>query len=154
MSAGLISRVLQKAPPKAYLGRRYHISASHRLHSNAYTDEENRATYGKCNNPHGHGHNYVIEVVVSGQVDAATGMVCDLVKLDAFARKEIIERFDHMNLNILEGFSNLVPTSENLCIELHTIFERGYKGAHIEYVRVLETANNAFEYAGAGDPAE
>lgn len=140
--------------PKAYLGRRYHFSASHRLHSDAYSEEENQAVYGKCNNPHGHGHNYVVEVLVSGKVDPATGRVCDLAELDAFARKEVVERFDHMNLNTLESFSAAVPTSENLCIALHRIFEQGYKGARLEKVRVLETGNNAFEYAGAGVSAE
>ncbi len=140
--------------PKAYLGRRYHFSSSHRLHSDAYTEEQNRAVYGKCNNPHGHGHNYVVEVVLSGRVDEATGMVCDLGELDAFARKEILERFDHMHLNTLESFSKAVPTSENLCIEIYRIFKAGYTGAHLEHVRVLETNNNAFEYAGDGAAAE
>ncbi len=135
---------------KGYLGRRYRISASHRLHSGAYTDEENRAVYGKCNNPHGHGHNYVIEVVVSGQVAPATGMVCNLADLDSFARKEVVDRFDHMNLNTFECFENLVPTTENLCIEVYGIFERGFKGAHLESVNVQETTNNYFEYAGPG----
>ncbi len=68
---------------KAYFGRRYTLSASHRLHADALTDAENRAAYGKCNNPHGHGHNYVIEVLVGGTVDEATGMVIDLAALDA-----------------------------------------------------------------------
>lgn len=134
---------------KAYLGRRYHLSASHRLHSTAYSDEENRAVYGKCNNPHGHGHNYVIEVVVSGQVDQATGMVCNLAELDSFARKEVVERFDQMNLNTFECFQNLVPTTENLCIEVYRIFKQGFMAAHVERVKVLETSNNFFEYAGA-----
>ena len=67
---------------KAYFGRRYRLSASHRLHCDALTDADNREIYGKCNNPHGHGHNYVIEVLVGGEVDPVTGMVCDLVQLD------------------------------------------------------------------------
>lgn len=142
------------ARPKAYLGRRYRFSASHRLHSDAYSDERNQAVYGKCNNPHGHGHNYVVEVLVSGLVDAATGMVCDLAEIDAFARKEVLDRFDHMNLNMLEDFAEAVPTSENLAIAVHRIFEQGYKGARLEHVRVLETGNNEFEYAGAGASAE
>ena len=81
---------------KAHLTRRYIFSASHRLHSDSLTPEENRQVYGKCNNPHGHGHNYALEVTVSGQVDAATGMVCNLVDLDAAVRGEVIERFDHV----------------------------------------------------------
>ena len=84
---------------RAYLGRRYRFSASHRLHSDAFTDAENQAIYGKCNNPYGHGHNYTIEVVVGGNVDPATGMVCDLVELDSCVQNEILDRFDHTNLN-------------------------------------------------------
>ena len=83
--------------------RRYHLSASHRLHSDAFTADQNRAIYGKCNNPHGHGHNYIIEVTVAGPVDRATGMVCDLGELDAFAQTNLLDRFDHMNLNTLDS---------------------------------------------------
>lgn len=133
---------------KAYLGRRYHISASHRLHSEQYSAEQNREVYGKCNNPHGHGHNYVIEVLVSGEVDAVTGMICNLAELDAFARKEVVERFDHTNLNTFECFQKAVPTTENLCIATYDIFRRGFTSARVEQVRVEETANNFFEYAG------
>src|ERR1041384_7953048 len=99
---------------KAHLHRRYRFSASHRLHSEQMSDEENRATYGKCNNPHGHGHNYALEVTVSGQVDAR-GMVCDLVDLDEFVTSRVVERFGHGNLNLIGDFRGLVPTTENLC---------------------------------------
>ena len=94
---------------KAHLTRRYMFSASHRLHSPQLSDEENRATYGKCNNPHGHGHNYMLEVTVSGQVDEATGMVCNLVDLDGFVQQEILERFDLQNLNMLRGVCRFSP---------------------------------------------
>src|SRR4029077_20361857 len=80
---------------KAYLTRRYLFSASHRLHSNDMPAEWNRETYGQCNNPYGHGHNYQLEVTVSGQVDPKTGMVCYLVDLDGFVHNEIVERFGH-----------------------------------------------------------
>jgi 6-pyruvoyltetrahydropterin/6-carboxytetrahydropterin synthase len=132
--------------PAAHLTRRYHLSASHRLHSDALTPAENRATYGKCNNPHGHGHNYVIEVTFSGPVDPITGMVCDLGKLDAFARTNLLQRFDHMNLNTLAAFRDLVPTTENLTIEVYRIFE-AFPGAPLTRVRIEETGNNSFEYA-------
>src|SRR5271165_7637432 len=99
---------------KAYLTRRYMISASHRLQSAVLSDEQNRATYGKCNNPHGHGHNYALEVTVSGQVSPETGMVCDLVDLDEAVRHTVLDRFDHQNLNRLKDFAALVPTTENL----------------------------------------
>ena len=88
---------------KAHLTRRYIFSASHRLHAEELTADENRAVYGKCNNPHGHGHNYALEVTVSGQVDAATGMVCNLVDLDEAVRREVLDRFDHENLNAAFG---------------------------------------------------
>ena len=100
---------------KAYFVRRYLLSASHRLHSDALSAEENRAAYGKCNNPHGHGHNYGVEVLVGGAVDAETGMVVNLVALDEAVRARVIDRFDHTNLNLDPYFKNRVPTTENLC---------------------------------------
>src|SRR5277367_1476640 len=106
---------------RAYLSRRYRLSASHRLNTAAFTDEQNRAVYGKCNNPHGHGHNYVIEVTVGGPVDAQTGMVCDMVDLDSCVRKEVVERFDHTNLNLDPLFQHQVPSTENLCIETYRL---------------------------------
>ncbi len=132
---------------KAHLTRRYMFSASHRLHSDAMSDEANRATYGKCNNPHGHGHNYAMEVTVSGQVDA-NGMVCNLADLDTFVESEVLERFDHVNLNLLQEFTSDVPTTENLCIRIYDILNRGFRPAHLEKVRLEETMMNSFEYAG------
>jgi 6-pyruvoyltetrahydropterin/6-carboxytetrahydropterin synthase len=133
--------------PKAHLSRRYRLSASHRLHSDSFSVERNREVYGKCNNPHGHGHNYVVEVTLGGPVDAATGMVCDLGELDGFARTNLLARFDHMNLNALEEFRAVVSTTENFTIEVYRIFER-FAGAKIERVRIEETSNNSFEYSG------
>jgi 6-pyruvoyltetrahydropterin/6-carboxytetrahydropterin synthase len=137
------------ASPKAYLSRRYRLSASHRLHSDAYSAEQNRDVFGKCNNPHGHGHNYVVEVTVGGPVNAATGMVCDLGELDGFARTNLLEPFDHMNLNTLEAFRERVSTTENFAIEVYRIFE-AFAGAKVERVRIEETANNSFEYGRVG----
>lgn len=133
---------------KAYLTRRYMFSASHRLHSDAMSDEENAATYGKCNNPYGHGHNYALEVTVSGPVDERTGMVCNLEDLDGFVQSEILEHFDHQNLNTLPDFAQRVPTTENLCIAIYDILQRGFRHAHLEKVRFEETMMNSFEYAG------
>ena len=133
---------------KAYLTRRYMFSASHRLHSDDMTAHENRAIYGKCNNPYGHGHNYNIEITVSGPVDAQTGMVCNLVDLDGFVHAEILERFDHQNLNLLTEFANTVPTTENLCISIYEIVKRGFNKSHLEKVRIEETMMNSFEYSG------
>lgn len=133
---------------KAYLTRRYWFSASHRLHSDAMSAQENQAVYGKCNNPYGHGHNYALEVTVAGPVDAKTGMVCNLVDLDAFVNENILKRFGHENLNTLEEFRGTVPTTENLCVEVYNILERGFRHAQIEKIRMEETMLNSFEYAG------
>jgi 6-pyruvoyltetrahydropterin/6-carboxytetrahydropterin synthase len=133
---------------KAYLTRRYMFSASHRLHSDAMSAEENVATYGKCNNPYGHGHNYALEVTVSGQVDRNTGMVCNLVDLDDFVQREIIDRFDIENLNMLPEFAKTIPSTENLCTAIHEILQRGFTLAHLQGVRIEETMMNSFEYAG------
>ena len=136
---------------KAHLTRRYMFSASHRLHSNAMPDDWNLATYGKCNNPHGHGHNYHLEVTVSGPVEPRTGMICNLVDLDDFVHNHILNRFDHQNLNTLREFSNEVPTTENLCIHAFDILQRGFRYAHLEKVRLEETMMNSFEYAGGNE---
>jgi len=129
---------------KVHLHRRYRFSASHRLHSEQMSEEENRDTYGKCNNPHGHGHNYVLEVTVSGQVDA-NGMVCNLVDLDACVQSKVVTRFDLENLNVCEEFRDAVPTTENLCTAIYDILKRNFTQAHLERVRLEETMMNSFE---------
>ncbi len=130
---------------KAYFGSRYLISASHRLHSDALSAEENRATYGKCNNLHGHGHNYVVEVLVGGAVNSETGMVIDLVALDDVVRTKVIDRFDHANLNLDPLFVNRVPTTENLSREVFALLKDALPAGELERVRVEETENNFFE---------
>ncbi len=139
---------------KAHLTRRYHFSASHRLHSEGMSDEENQSTYGKCNNPHGHGHNYALEVTVSGPVYPETGMICDLVDLDGFVEREVLARFHLENLNTLQEFAQNVPTTENLCVEIYEIVKRGFLLAHLDKVRLEETMMNSFEYTGPGLAAE
>ena len=129
----------------AFFGRRYTISASHRLHTDALSAEENRATYGKCNNPHGHGHNYVVEVLVAGAVDPETGMVINLVALDEVVRERVIERFDHANLNLDPLFANRVPTTENLSRVVFALLKDALPAGKLERVRVEETENNFFE---------
>jgi 6-pyruvoyltetrahydropterin/6-carboxytetrahydropterin synthase len=133
---------------KAYLTRRYRFSASHRLHCHSMSEDENRSVYGKCNNPHGHGHNYFLEVTVAGPVDPKTGMVCNLADLDGFVNNKIVQRYDRENLNTLAEFSTAVPTTENLCIEIYTILHSGFHHAQVEKVRMEETMLNSFEYAG------
>jgi 6-pyruvoyltetrahydropterin/6-carboxytetrahydropterin synthase len=137
---------------KAHLSRRYRFSASHRLHSADMSTEENVATYGKCNNPHGHGHNYTLEVTVSGPVDQSTGMVCNLADLDSVVEREVLPRFHLTNLNTLQEFGKLVPTTENLSVEIFEILQRGFPHAHLDKVRLEETMMNSFEYAGGNEP--
>ncbi len=142
--------------PVARLSRRWKLAAAHRLYVESFHPERNQEVFGKCNNPYGHGHNYVVEVTISGEVDSVTGMVADLAGLDRFAEREVLARFDHENLNLLPEFREMVPTTENFALVLERIF-RGYGGATVERVRVEETRNNAFDLlteAGArGAPA-
>jgi 6-pyruvoyltetrahydropterin/6-carboxytetrahydropterin synthase len=133
---------------KIELGRRYKFAASHRLHSEKLSAEENSRVFGKCNNPHGHGHNYVVEISVSGTVDPVTGMIANLTDLDGFVEREMIEAFDHRSLNEeVPAFREQVPTTENVCIEIYKRLKH-FPKAKLERVRVEETSNNSFEYAG------
>ena len=136
---------------KLELGRRYRFSASHRLHTAHLTEEENNRVFGKCSNPYGHGHNYVLEVSLSGAVDPAMGMIANLSDLDAFVQRHVLEDFDHKSLNEdVSAFRERVPTTENVCIE---IFRRlqSFPKARLERVRVEETAKNSFEYDGSNE---
>jgi 6-pyruvoyltetrahydropterin/6-carboxytetrahydropterin synthase len=133
---------------KIELGRRYRFAASHRLFTAHLTEEENRRVFGKCANPYGHGHNYTLEVSVSGEVDPSTGMIANLGDLDAFVERHVLEPFDHKSLNEdVPPFRETVPTTENLCLEIFRRL-RTFSRAKLERVRVEETANNTFEYVG------
>jgi 6-pyruvoyltetrahydropterin/6-carboxytetrahydropterin synthase len=130
------------------LTRRYSFSASHRLHSDAMSEAENQTLYGKCNNPYGHGHNYVVEVTLAGVVDPATGMIANLVDLDAYVQKHVLADFDHRYINEeIAAFKTVVPTTENLCIEIYNRL-KGFAGAKLDRVRIEETSRNSFEYSG------
>ena len=135
--------------------RRYEFSASHRLHAPALTEEENRRLYGKCNNPFGHGHNYVLEVSVRGPVEARSGRAVDPAALDHLVREKVVRAFDHKNLNEqIEAFEHVVPTSENLGLLIHRRLKQGWPGVfpgqwpQLEKVRIAETARNIFEVNG------
>jgi 6-pyruvoyltetrahydropterin/6-carboxytetrahydropterin synthase len=133
---------------KVELGRRYRFAASHRLHSHRLSEEQNARLYGKCNNPYGHGHNYVVEIGVSGPIDPATGMIANLADLDGFVERELLEAFDQRSLNEdVPAFRDVVPTTENLCIEIYRRL-KSFPRARLERVRVEETSNNSFEFAG------
>jgi 6-pyruvoyltetrahydropterin/6-carboxytetrahydropterin synthase len=132
---------------KLALTRRYWFAASHRLHSARLSEEENWRTYGKCNNPYGHGHNYVLEVTVSGPVDAATGMIANLADLDPFVERHVLEAFDHSYLNEdVPAFRERVPTTENVCLEIYDRL-KAFPDACVERIRVEETSLNSFEYS-------
>ncbi len=136
--------------PIAHFTRRYTFSASHRLHTDELSPEANRATFGKCNNPHGHGHNYQVEVTIAGPIDPATGMVVNLATLDAIVKPSILLRFDHMNLNLDPLFAHRVSTTENLCIAIYELLRPLFAPAKLHRVRMEETENNFFEYSGEG----
>jgi 6-pyruvoyltetrahydropterin/6-carboxytetrahydropterin synthase len=136
-----------------YLTRRYRFSAGHRLHNDALNAEENRRVYGKCNNPNGHGHNYLLEVTVRGAIDPATGMIFDLVALDGIVAERVLDKFDHKNLNLdMDNFRTQVPTTENVCLEIYKLLrgpleEAGAeRGLLLERVRLEETSLNSFEF--------
>jgi 6-pyruvoyltetrahydropterin/6-carboxytetrahydropterin synthase len=133
---------------KAYLHRRYHFSASHRLHADSLSERDNQAIYGKCNNPFGHGHNYSVEITVSGSIDKETGMVIDLGQLDEVVQQQVVDRFDTTNLNLDSDFLHTVPTTENLTIRIYERLQKLFPHVKLEQVRVEETSNNTFDYAG------
>ena len=132
---------------KISLTRKYRFAASHRLWSAKFSEEENQRLYGKCANPHGHGHNYSVEITITGPVDASTGMIANLGELDPFVQREVVDAFDCKNLNEeVAEFREQVPTTEVLTRE---IFRRvkAFPNAKVERVRVQETGNNSFEIA-------
>jgi 6-pyruvoyltetrahydropterin/6-carboxytetrahydropterin synthase len=137
---------MMAASPRISLTRRYRFAASHRLHCPTLSPEENRRLYDKCNNPYGHGHNYVFEVTVSGPVDSQTGMIANLSDLDSFVEREVIEPFDQKYMNEdVSDFTASVPTTENLC---RAIYRRlaPFPAARVERVRIEETSKNSFEF--------
>jgi 6-pyruvoyltetrahydropterin/6-carboxytetrahydropterin synthase len=132
--------------------RRYEFSASHRLHAASLTEDENRRLYGECNNPFGHGHNYVLEVSVRGPVDARSGRAVDPAALDRLVSERVIRAFDHKNLNQqIEDFERIVPTTENLGLLIHERLKQAWPDVfsgpwpQLEKVRIAETARNIFE---------
>jgi 6-pyruvoyltetrahydropterin/6-carboxytetrahydropterin synthase len=134
-----------------YLTRRYRFSAAHRLHSNALSKEENTRTYGQCNSPYGHGHNYALEVTLAGSVDGSTGMVFDLSALDRIVQDNVLNPLDHTHLNLdVDSFRTLVPTTENLCVEIYRLLSEKLAipegGSRLKKVRLEETNSNYFEY--------
>jgi 6-pyruvoyltetrahydropterin/6-carboxytetrahydropterin synthase len=135
-------------PVNISLTRRYKFSASHRLHSPRFSEAENLRLYGKCSNPRGHGHNYILEVTVTGPVDPTTGMIANLGELDPFVDREVIEAFDYKYLNEeVAIFRQTVPTTENVCREIYRRLKT-FPAARLERVRIEETSKNSFEFDG------
>ncbi|MGV3618200.1 MAG: 6-carboxytetrahydropterin synthase [Fimbriimonas sp.] len=126
------------------LTRVYEFAASHRLHAPALSDEENLRLFGKCNNPNGHGHNYVLEVAVTGEPDPTTGMLADLGAIDEAVKREVVDRYDHRNLNEdIPEFEGRPTTSEVVAQEIFQRLRSAIPGLH--RVRLHETARNIFE---------
>ena len=136
---------------KLSLTKLYRFSASHRLNSPELSETENQRLYGKCNNPYGHGHNYVVEVTMSGPVDSQTGMIANLGELDPYVEREVVEAFDQKYLNEeVPEFRTSVPTTENVAREIYRRLET-FPSARLERVRIQETSNNSFEYDGTDE---
>jgi 6-pyruvoyltetrahydropterin/6-carboxytetrahydropterin synthase len=142
--------------------RKVEFSASHFYHNPDFSPEENRRIFGKCNNPHGHGHNYVIEVTVAGEPDPATGMVLDLNELKDVLQREVTERMDHRHLNYeVPELAGQIPTCENIAAMIWRLLEPKITQGRLDRVRVYEshdlfadcTAGSDGDGAGGRGPA-
>lgn len=134
---------------KTYLTRVYEFAAAHRLHAPGLDEETNRRIYGKCNNPHGHGHNYELEVTVTGEPDPITGLLVDLPWLDNLVDEEVTNRYDHRHLNLdLPEFREVIPTSENLVLEIWNRLSARLPSGMLAEVTVRETGRNSFTMRG------
>jgi 6-pyruvoyltetrahydropterin/6-carboxytetrahydropterin synthase len=127
--------------------RKEHFNAAHRLHNPAWDDATNQRVFGKCNNPHYHGHNYELVVKVTGLPDADTGYVMDMKVLSDLIQAQVIERFDHKNLNLdTDMFNNLNPTAENIAVVIYDLLRPHITAQHQLQVRLYETPRNFVEY--------
>ena len=132
-----------------YVTRKAHFSAAHRLFNPSFSDEKNLAVYDKCANPNGHGHNYYLEVTVSGEPDAETGYVIDLKKLKHIIEEHFISKVDHKHLNLdVEFLRGIVPTAENIAVACWNQLSPHIRAGKLYSVRLFETQNNFVEYKG------
>jgi 6-pyruvoyltetrahydropterin/6-carboxytetrahydropterin synthase len=132
---------------KVAVVRREHFNAAHRLYRKDWSDEQNTQTFGKCSLPHYHGHNYELEIKVVGEVDEATGFVMDLGQLSAVVNEQVLERFDHRNLNVdVEEFATLNPTAENIAVVIYNLLRPHIPEQNDLFVRLFETPRNYVEY--------
>ena len=135
---------------KVAVFRKAHFNAAHRLHNPKWTDEKNRAIFGLCNNPNYHGHNYELEVQITGEIDPETGYVYDLGKLSDIIKTQVENRFDHKNLNLdCPEFKNLNPTAENIVVVIWQILRNQIEENFDVKVRLYETPRNFVEYPTA-----
>ena len=136
--------------PLVTVTRRLQFNAAHRVHNPALSDEENQRLFGKCNNPNWHGHNYVLEVSVRGEIEPRTGYVMDLGRLATIVQRELIDHLDHKNLNLeVEFMSGVNPTAENIVVACWRVLERHVAPGRLRRLRLWETENNYVEYEGA-----
>ncbi|MCZ6512843.1 MAG: 6-carboxytetrahydropterin synthase [Nitrospinae bacterium] len=132
-----------------YITRKLEFCASHRLFNPEYSDEKNAEIFGLCNNPNGHGHNYVMEVTISGEVHPETGMVLDLKALKELVHEEIILKVDHKNLNVDVPFlKDIIPTAENLAIHFWEVLESKLEGGRLHEIKLYESERNFVIYRG------
>jgi 6-pyruvoyltetrahydropterin/6-carboxytetrahydropterin synthase len=125
------------------------FNAAHRVFNPAFSDEKNEQTFGKCNNPNWHGHNYELEVSVEGDIDPETGYVLDLSRVKEIVGAEIISRVDHKNLNLdVDFMRGVIPTAENIVVQFWKILEPAVKPARLTRLMLRETENNYVEYHG------
>jgi 6-pyruvoyltetrahydropterin/6-carboxytetrahydropterin synthase len=135
--------------PNVTVTRRLKFNAAHRVHNPALSDEQNRTLFGKCNNPNGHGHNYTLDVSVSGEIDTTTGYVMDLAKLKAIVEREVVDPVDHHNLNLDVPFmQGIIPTAENLVVAFWRALAPAVSPGRLTRIVLWETDNNYVEYAG------
>ncbi|MFC3880538.1 6-pyruvoyl tetrahydropterin synthase family protein [Algoriphagus namhaensis] len=129
--------------------RKEHFNAAHRLHNPAWSDEKNKAVFGKCNNPNYHGHNYDMIVELIGEIDPETGYVYDMKLLSDLIKAEILNKFDHKNLNLdTEEFRNLNPTAENMAVVIWKKLRAKIDDKFELKIRLYETERNFVEYNG------
>ena len=139
----------ERPMPEVTVTRRLQFNAAHRVHNPALSDEENRALFGKCNNPNWHGHNYVLEVSVTGPIDERTGYVIDLGRLAGIVEREVVDKIDHRNFNLdVDFMRGIIPTTENIVVTCWRVLEPHVRPGRLTRLRLWETDKNYVEYEG------
>ena len=136
--------------PRVTATRRLRFNAAHRVYNPSFSDARNEATFGKCNNPNWHGHNYSLEVSVEGEIDESTGYVLDLSKLRDIVEREVIDVVDHRNFNLdVKFMQGIIPTAENIVVQFWKLLEPAVLPAKLTKLVLHETENNHVEYSGS-----